>query len=220
MSGAAIAARNISHQFETLSGPLTILRSVDLEVEPGEALAIVGASGCGKSTLLGLLAGLDVPSTGTVELCGTPLGDLDDDERAQLRSRCTSFVFQAFHLLEDLTAEENVLLPLELFGRPRHLAREWLNLLGLGDRRNHRPGQLSGGEQQRVALARAFALEPQVLFADEPTANLDQTTAGIIVDSLFDLRSRTGSALVLVTHDEAVAARCDRVHTLIKGRLQ
>ena len=220
MSGHAVIARGLAHQFDTVAGPLAILQGVDLQVDRGASVAIVGASGCGESTLLGLLAGLDIPTSGTVELCGTALGSLDEDGRALWRSQHTGFVFQAFHLLADLTALENVLLPLELFGRPRKQAKKWLDFVGLGDRCEHRPAQLSGGEQQRVALARAFALEPEVLFADEPTANLDRNTAKTVVDTLFDLQQQTSSALVLVTHDETVAARCDTVHVLIDGRLQ
>ncbi|MEM9303898.1 MAG: ATP-binding cassette domain-containing protein [Pseudomonadota bacterium] len=217
-----LSATQLTRCFDTVAGPLPILTGVDLAVAPGEAVAIVGASGSGKSTLLGLLAGLDNPDHGSVELGGRDLSNLDEDARAALRSRLTAFVFQAFHLLDDLTAEENVALPLELFGRaaPQATAAQWLERLGLGERRNHFPRQLSGGEQQRVGLARAFALEPALLFADEPTANLDRSTARTVVDSLFDLQQHSTAAMVLVTHDESVANRCDRVLELRGGTLQ
>lgn len=222
MSAPVLTARGIVRRFDTVGGPLAILNGVNLEVASGEAVAIIGASGCGKSTLLGLLAGLDVPQAGVVELGGTEITSLDEDTRATLRSKRTGFVFQAFHLLDDLTAAENVALPLELFGRPQpqKTALHWLIRLGLKERCSHFPAQLSGGEQQRVALARAFALEPEILFADEPTANLDRITAAAMIDSLFELQKSTGAAMILVTHDETVANRCSRVHELVDGRLQ
>ncbi|MEL7449497.1 MAG: ABC transporter ATP-binding protein, partial [Pseudomonadota bacterium] len=197
------------------------LSGASLAVQPGEAVAVVGASGSGKSTLLGLLAGLDLPDSGSVSLGDTELTALDEDARARLRACKVGFVFQAFHLLDDLTAEENVALPLELFGHPKPAAtaRHWLGRLGLEDRRKHFPKQLSGGEQQRVALCRAFALQPLLLFADEPTANLDRQTAQGVIDNMFDLRRATGTAMVLVTHDTEVAARCDRIYHLDEGRL-
>jgi putative ABC transport system ATP-binding protein len=222
MSAPVLIARGLARQFDTIAGALAILKDVNLEVATGESVAIVGASGCGKSTLLGLLAGLDTPQAGVVELAGQKLALLSEDDRAALRSRRTGFVFQAFHLLDDLTAEENVALPLELFGRarPQEKAVHWLTRLGLKQRCRHFPRQLSGGEQQRVALARAFALEPEILFADEPTANLDRATAAAMIDCLFELQKSTGAAMVLVTHDESVASRCDRVYELVDGRLQ
>ena len=208
-------------------GQLTILAEASLAVVAGEALAIVGASGSGKSTLLGLLAGLDQASRGAVWLCGQPLADLDEDGRAALRSGRVGFVFQNFQLLPTLTALENVLLPLELAqGADRSAdnlverARDALERVGLGPRAGHYPRQLSGGEQQRVAIARAFATNPTVLFADEPTGNLDAATGARIIDLLFALRADFGAALVLVTHDEALAARCDRRLHMDAGRLQ
>jgi len=219
-----------------VSGPggrLTILRGLSLRIAAGEAVAIIGASGSGKSTLLGLLAGLDLPSDGTVELCGTPLAALDEDGRAALRAGQVGFVFQSFQLLPTLTALENVSLPLELGaaadgrggsgvdGRdPTAVAREALERVGLAARAGHYPRQLSGGEQQRVAIARAFAPGPRILFADEPTGNLDLATGARIIDLLFQLRADAGAALVLVTHDEALAARCDRRLGMRDGHLE
>ncbi len=219
---AVLAARDVHKSVATHAGPLHILRGVDIDIGAGEAVAVVGASGSGKSTLLGLLAGLDLPTRGTISLQASELTRLDEDERALRRAEHTGFVFQSFHLLEDLTAEENIALPMEMFGHPtpRATARDWLTRLGLAERRRHFPSQLSGGEQQRVALARAFAREPALLFADEPTANLDRETAGGVIDSLFRLRSGAGSSLVLVTHDEDIARRCDRVLRLAGGRLR
>lgn len=204
-------------------GGVTILRGVDLAVAPGEAIAILGASGSGKSTLLGLLAGLDMPTSGEVRLFGQALSVLDEDGRARLRAGRVGFVFQSFELLEGLTAFENVLLALELGGMAGSAARESadraLARVGLGQRRDHYPMQLSGGEQQRVAIARAFAPGPRVLFADEPTGNLDSETGGQIVELLFELKAREGAALVLVTHDEVLASRCERRLRLDGGRL-
>jgi len=221
MTAPMLRARDVHQRFLGKEGPLTILDGIDLNVDKGETIAIVGASGSGKSTLLGLLAGLDRPSRGSIELAGQELTALDDDHRAWLRSEHTSFVFQAFHLMADLNAEENVALPLELFGHasPMTTARVWLKRLGLAERRRHRPSELSGGEQQRVALCRAFAQEPALLFADEPTANLDQTTGREVIERLFDLRRESGTAMILVTHDESLARRCDRVLQLRQGRL-
>ena len=203
-------------------GRLTILDGVSFTVSSGETIAIVGASGSGKSTLLGLLAGLDEPSQGKVVIAGRNLNDLDEDGRAQLRAELVGFVFQSFHLLPALTAWENVMLPLELAGesRARDRARHVLEEVGLGERVDHYPNQLSGGEQQRVAIARAFATEPRILFADEPTGSLDTNTGDRIIELLFDLNARRGTTLVLVTHDEHLAARCDRTLTLDAGRLQ
>jgi putative ABC transport system ATP-binding protein len=200
---------------------LAILQDIELEVMPGEAMAIVGASGSGKSTLLGLLAGLDTPTAGHVQIDGADLFSLDEDGRAALRKRLVGFVFQSFQLLAPLTALENVMLPLELADRndaePR--ARAMLERVGLADRLNHYPKYLSGGEQQRVALARAFVVEPRVLFADEPTGNLDAATGTAIIDLLFTLNAERGTTLVLVTHDEMVARRCQRQIRLAGGRI-
>lgn len=200
---------------------LHILQDISFAVMPGESVAIVGASGSGKSTLLGLLAGLDLPSVGEVWLEACPLSQLDEDARAALRARLLGFVFQSFQLLPALTALENVMLPLELVGRKAAavMAADWLKRVGLGHRLKHYPKHLSGGEQQRVALARAFAPAPSLVLADEPTGNLDVTTGAQIIDLMFDLNVRQGTTLVLVTHDEAMAARCQRVLRIQAGRL-
>ncbi len=200
---------------------LHILQDISFAVMPGESVAIVGASGSGKSTLLGLLAGLDSPSVGEVWLDACPLSQLDEDARAALRARLLGFVFQSFQLLPALTALENVMLPLELVGRKAAavMAADWLKRVGLGHRLKHYPKHLSGGEQQRVALARAFAPAPSLVLADEPTGNLDVTTGAQIIDLMFDLNVRQGTTLVLVTHDEAMAARCQRVLRIQAGRL-
>ena len=221
MSTRLLNASGVCKTVPTAAGRLEILRGADLSLHNGEAVAILGASGSGKSTLLGLLAGLDLPDSGSIQFNETELTNTDEDTRARLRARHTSFVFQAFHLLEDLTAEENIALPLELFGnkQPLETAREWLHRLNMGDRNKHYPNQLSGGEQQRVALCRAFAQQPALLFADEPTANLDSDTARIVVDALFKLRSETNTSMLLVTHDQELADRCDRVLRLQKGKL-
>jgi len=200
---------------------LTILQDIELSVMPGEAVAVVGASGSGKSTLLGLLAGLDTPSAGVVRLAQTDLFALDEDGRAAVRKRLVGFVFQSFQLLSPLTALENVMLPLELADHQNaeRLARGMLERVGLGDRLNHYPKYLSGGEQQRVALARAFVVKPALLFADEPTGNLDAATGAGIINLLFELNSEQGATLVLVTHDEMVASRCSRQVRLVGGRI-
>jgi len=200
---------------------LTILDDVSLAVGAGETVAIVGASGAGKSTLLALLAGLDEPSAGSVWLEGTELSALDEDGRAAMRARHVGFVFQSFHLVPSLTAHENVMLPLELAGRrdARAAARTVLEQVGLGPRLGHYPRQLSGGEQQRVAIARAFVTRPAVLFADEPTGNLDTATGARVIELLFDLNAANGTTLVLVTHDREIAARCGRVIEMDAGRL-
>jgi putative ABC transport system ATP-binding protein len=200
---------------------LTILQDIDIEVMPGEAVAIVGASGSGKSTLLGLLAGLDVPTSGSVNLDGTDLFGLDEDGRAALRARALGFVFQSFQLMPALNAQENVMLPLELAGQGDAAApaAAMLKRVGLGERLRHYPKYLSGGEQQRVALARAFVVKPKVLMADEPTGNLDAATGAGVIDLLFELNAESGTTLVLVTHDEALAARCGRVVRLSAGRV-
>jgi putative ABC transport system ATP-binding protein len=210
---------------KTISAPqgnIPILLGVDLTVQAGEAVSVVGASGSGKSTLLGILAGLDLPSGGKVSLLGSDLGQLDEDGRAALRAGRVGFVFQAFHLLPGLTALDNVALPLELHGvrDSRQRAAELLQRVGLAERAGHYPNQLSGGEQQRVAVARAFAGEPEILFADEPTGNLDAATGARIIDILFELRAEQGTSLVLVTHDHDLAERCDRQYRLANGRLE
>jgi len=200
---------------------LVILRDIELAVMPGEAVAIVGASGSGKSTLLALLAGLDTPTSGTVELDGANLFELDEDARAELRGRAVGFVFQSFQLLPSLTALENVMLPLELAGRDdaESGAREILARVGLAERLHHYPKHLSGGEQQRVALARAFSHKPRYLFADEPTGNLDAATGARIIELMAELNRESGTTLVLVTHDEQLARRCARVVRLAAGRI-
>ena len=202
-------------------GDLQILQDVSFRVESAESVAIVGASGSGKSTLLGLLAGLDVPSSGSVRLLGRDLFALDEDGRAALRGELVGFVFQSFQLLPALTALENVMLPLELAGDAgaRTAAQQWLERVGLGSRMRHYPRQLSGGEQQRVALARAFAPGPRVLLADEPTGNLDAVTGAAIIELMFELNRESGTTLVLVTHDESLAGRCDRILHMHAGRL-
>ncbi len=221
MSAPLLCAREVCKSVATKAGPLSILGGVDLDLRRGEAVAVLGASGSGKSTLLSLLAGLDLPTSGSIHIDGVEITAADEDARARLRARYGSFVFQAFHLLDDLTAAENIALPLELFGHKgaSRVAAEWLHRLGLKDRRNHYPRQLSGGEQQRVALGRAFAQQPELLFADEPTANLDRETARGVVEQLFRLRTETDTAMLLVTHDEDVAGECDRVLQLERGRL-
>lgn len=201
--------------------PLTILQDISFSVMPGETVAIVGASGSGKSTLLGLLAGLDVPTAGEIRLDGIALAALDEDKRAVQRGKLLGFVFQSFQLLPSLTALENVMLPLELAGLKTStaVARDWLERVGLGHRLQHYPKHLSGGEQQRVALARAFAPAPRLVLADEPTGNLDAATGQQIIDLMFDLNRKQGTTLILVTHDEAIAARCGRVLHIQSGRL-
>ena len=200
---------------------LTILDGIDFRIAAGERIAVVGASGSGKSTLLALMAGLDVPTAGRVLLDGAPLSSLDEDGRARVRGEKVGFVFQSFQLLPSLTALENVMLPLELRGDadPETPARAILDRVGLGERLGHYPRQLSGGEQQRVALARAFVTRPALLFADEPTGNLDTRTGAAIVDLLFGLNTEAGTTLVLVTHDARLAERCDRQLRLDSGRL-
>jgi len=220
-SDFVLSATEVSKSVEGPDGRLTILDGVSLDVARGESLAIVGASGSGKTTLLGLLAGLDRPSTGQIRLGGERLDVLDEEARARLRRRLVGFVFQSFHLLPALNAEENVMLPLELEGRSDAAARARAALAGVGldARRHHYPHQLSGGEQQRVALARAFVHEPELLFADEPTGNLDQRTGAAVGDLLFALNREHGTTLVLVTHDTNLAARCVRSLRLTDGRI-
>jgi putative ABC transport system ATP-binding protein len=216
-----LEARSLRKQVTSPEGMLTILDDVSLAVAAGESIAVVGASGAGKSTLLALLAGLDEPTAGAVWLEGTELSALDEDGRAEARARHVGFVFQSFHLIPSLTALENVMLPLELAGRAdaRAAARDVLKQVGLESRLGHYPRQLSGGEQQRVAIARAFVTRPSVLFADEPTGNLDSTTGARVIQLLFDLNRATGTTLVLVTHDRAIAERCNRVIEMDAGRL-
>ncbi|MBX5463350.1 MAG: ABC transporter ATP-binding protein [Steroidobacteraceae bacterium] len=216
-----LKAEDLTKQVNSPEGLLTIVRSVSFDIASGERVAIVGASGAGKSTLLALLAGLDTPTSGKVWLAGTDLTGLDEDGRAKLRAQRVGFVFQSFHLVPALTALENVMLPLELAGRPdaRRTAREALDRVGLRARTSHYPRQLSGGEQQRVALARAFVTEPAVLFADEPTGNLDTVTGSRIGELLFELNATFRTTLVLVTHDNALAARCGRVLRMEAGGL-
>jgi putative ABC transport system ATP-binding protein len=216
-----LEARSLHKEVSSPEGRLTILNDVDLAVGEGETVAIVGASGAGKSTLLALLAGLDEPTKGAVWLEGIELSALDEDGRAAERAKHVGFVFQSFHLIPSLTALENVMLPLELAGRAdaRAAAREVLTQVGLAERLGHYPRQLSGGEQQRVAIARAFVTRPAVLFADEPTGNLDTTTGARVIELLFELNQATGTTLVLVTHDREIAERCDRVIRMDAGRL-
>lgn len=202
--------------------PLTILHENSFVVAPGDTVAIVGASGSGKSTLLGLLAGLDLPTSGSVRLDGQALGELDEDRRAMLRGRLLGFVFQSFQLLPSLDALENVMLPLELAGLPgaRAEAESWLARVGLGARLHHYPKHLSGGEQQRVALARAFAPKPKLILADEPTGNLDAATGHQIIDLMFEINAERGTTLILVTHDDEIAARCRRRLRMQGGRIE
>ena len=217
-----VLAQALSQRVTTSEGALDILADVSLEVKTGETLAITGASGSGKSTLLGLLAGLDQASSGEVWLLGQRLNALDEDARARLRAGRVGFVFQSFQLLPALSALENILLPLELAGAAdaRERGRDWLTRVGLTARASHTPRQLSGGEQQRIAIARAFATDPQVLFADEPTGNLDADTGARIIELLFELNASSHTTLLLVTHDNAVADRCQRRLHLVAGRVQ
>src|SRR5512139_3442361 len=219
-SDSVVLAHALSQRVPTTGGALAILSEVELAVKAGETLAITGASGSGKSTLLGLLAGLDRPSSGEIMLLGQHLNDLDEDARARLRAGRIGFVFQSFQLLPALSALENILLPLELAGRPdaRERATHWLDRVGLTTRAAHTPRQLSGGEQQRVAIARAFATDPEIVFADEPTGNLDADTGARIIELLFELNASARTTLILVTHDDALAARCQRRLHLVAGR--
>lgn len=219
--GRVLVATDIAKRVNGPDGELTILADLDIHVTAGEALAIVGPSGSGKSTLLGLLAGLDTPTSGTVELLGEDVSALDEDARARLRAGNVGFVFQNFQLLPGLSALENVMLPLELAGDgdAADKSQQMLGEVGLGHRAGHQPLQLSGGEQQRVALARAFVSRPSILFADEPTGNLDGETGNKVIDLMFSMRESQGAALVLVTHDDRLAARCDRRLTMTGGKL-
>jgi putative ABC transport system ATP-binding protein len=218
----AITVEHLSKSVPDAGGRLTILDDIGFTVEPGDTVAIVGASGSGKSTLLGLLAGLDLPSSGRVTASGQDLFALDEDARARWRAENVGFVFQAFQLLPQMTALENVMLPLELAGARDAAARGrgLLERVGLGERLGHYPRTLSGGEQQRVALARAFAGRPHLLFADEPTGSLDHATGERIIELLFELNRESGATLILVTHDPALASRCGRRLSLRSGRLQ
>lgn len=216
-----LRAENVGKQVSSPEGTLTILAGVDLHIAAGETVAIVGASGAGKSTLLALLAGLDEPSHGRIWLNGAELTALDEDGRAAVRARHVGFVFQSFHLVPSLTAIENVMLPLELAGLPnaRAAAADVLARVSLSQRREHYPRQLSGGEQQRVAIARAFVTRPALLFADEPTGNLDSATGERIIELLFELNHAAHTTLVVVTHDQAIARRCGRIVHIDAGRL-
>ncbi len=219
----AIVAHHLAKGVKTVDGDLSILHDIDFVIRQGESVAIVGASGSGKSTLLSLLAGLDLPSSGHVQIMGQNLSTMDEDGRAQLRGQFVGFVFQSFQLLPQLNALENVMLPLELSGMDLVAAKAkaaiWLEKVGLGHRLNHFPKTLSGGEQQRVALARAFVNQPAILFADEPTGSLDEASGNRVIELLFELNAENSSTLVLVTHDSALAARCSRQLTLQGGRL-
>ncbi len=226
---APLEAEHVCYAVDAPGGRLEIVKDISLNLNAGQTLAIVGASGSGKTTLLGLLAGLETPTSGRIRLAGTWLDDLDEDGRARLRRARVGFVFQSFHLLPSLNALENVMLALEIGGieRPRERALKALDQVGLSHRLEHYPRQLSGGEQQRVAIARAFAGSPEILFADEPTGNLDRKTGEAVADLLFDLnraghdagQDKRGTALVLVTHDLRLAERCDRIVTIDDGRL-
>jgi putative ABC transport system ATP-binding protein len=221
MSEAILEVERVTKQVQDSTGSLTILHEIDFSLPARQSAAIVGASGSGKSTLLSILAGLDVPTTGRVRLAGTDLFSLDEDARAAVRAQKVGFVFQSFQLLGNLTALENVMLPLELQGRgdARALATEMLRRVGLGERLGHYPKVLSGGEQQRVALARAFVVQPAVLFADEPTGSLDHATGEKVMALMFEMNREAGTTLVLVTHDRGIAARCDRQLRIEAGRL-
>ncbi|MEM0954943.1 MAG: ABC transporter ATP-binding protein [Pseudomonadota bacterium] len=216
-----IKTENLRKRVPLAEGELEILKGIDIEIKAQESVAIIGASGSGKSTLLGLLAGLDVASEGDVWIDGASLAALDEDDRARLRAEKVGFVFQSFQLLPSLTALENVMLPLELHGRdqPDNAARSFLQRVGLEERVDHYPSQLSGGEQQRVAIARAFAAEPAILFADEPTGNLDTATGAHVIDLLFEINREQGTTLVLVTHEQRLADRCERRLRLHGGAL-
>ena len=217
-----IKTSQLSKRVSTAESELEILRGIELEIKQGETAAIVGASGSGKSTLLGLLAGLDTPSGGMISLDGINIVNLDEDQRATLRSQKVGFVFQSFQLLPALTALENVMLPLELAGieSAREKSEGFLSRVGLDERLHHYPRTLSGGEQQRVAIARAFASQPVILFADEPTGNLDTATGATVIELLFGLNEEEGTTLVLVTHDNGLADRCQRKFTMTAGHLE
>jgi putative ABC transport system ATP-binding protein len=218
---APLTLRDVRLSLPSAAGPVEILRGIDFTVRPGERVAVVGPSGCGKSSLIAVAAGLERPTAGQVRLLGQDLADLNEDGRARLRRGRVSLVFQSFHLLPNMTAEENVSTPLEIAGTrgAAVTARDWLGRVGLLGRLRHYPHQLSGGEQQRVALARALAARPQVLFADEPTGNLDAANAASVATLMFDLVAEAGAALILITHDDALAARADRRARMFDGRM-
>ncbi|HIG07757.1 MAG: ABC transporter ATP-binding protein [Methylococcales bacterium] len=220
LSETIISAKNLSKTVLTANGSLTILSDIHLNINRGESLAIMGMSGSGKTTLISLLAGLDTPSSGTITISGQPLTAMTEDDKARLRNQFIGFVFQNFQLLNNLTALENVMLPLEIIGHPqaKDKALNFLDRVGLSHRYHHRPSQLSGGEQQRVALARAFVTQPSILFADEPTGNLDQKTGKTIIDLLFALNEENKTTLVLVTHDQSLATLCSRTLMLENGK--
>jgi putative ABC transport system ATP-binding protein len=217
----AIKVKNLTHTVTANTGDLTILKKIDMEIKEGESVAIVGASGSGKSTLLGLLAGLDINTSGDIYLYDHAFSEMDEEQRALLRGQYVGFIFQSFHLLPSLQAVENVMLPAELKGDKdaRQKAEALLDKVGLAERLTHYPSQLSGGEQQRVAIARAFASSPKILFADEPTGNLDEGNGKIIIDQLFDLNHSQGTTLVMVTHDNELAKKCDRQLVMSAGQL-
>jgi putative ABC transport system ATP-binding protein len=219
--GALVEVRNLTLTVPAASGPVNILRGIDLDIAPGEAVGVVGPSGSGKTSLLMVLAGLERASGGSVKVCGGDLGRMNEDQLAALRRRDIGIVFQAFHLIASMTALENVAVPLELAGAADAMARaeECLRDVGLGHRLGHLPGQLSGGEQQRVALARAFAARPRLLLADEPTGNLDRATGAAIMELLMGLRERFGTTLMLITHDPELAGKCDRIVAMADGRV-
>jgi putative ABC transport system ATP-binding protein len=221
VSAAPLVLDGVVLTLPSAAGPVEILRGVDLVVAPGETVAIVGPSGSGKSSLISIAAGLETPTRGRAMLFGQDMAALGEDGRARLRRGRAALVFQSFHLLPNMTAEENVSAPLELAHRPGAvaLARSWLERVGLSARRSHYPHQMSGGEQQRVALARALAVGPELLFADEPTGNLDGTNGALVADLLFDLVRDSGAALVMVTHDDRLAARADRIVTMRDGQV-
>jgi putative ABC transport system ATP-binding protein len=221
LSALPLVLEGVGLTLPSAAGPVEILRGVDLSVAAGERVAVVGPSGSGKSSLIAVAAGLERPTFGAVRLFGQDLATLNEDGRARLRRSRVSLVFQAFHLLPNMTAEENVAAPLEIAGAPgaEASARAWLERVGLSARRTHYPQQLSGGEQQRVALARALAARPALLFADEPTGNLDGANAAAVADLMFSLVAETGAALVMVTHDAALAARADRQVRMAEGRI-
>jgi putative ABC transport system ATP-binding protein len=221
MSESIISVEHVYKSVTDSTGTLDILRDIDFSLAPRETAAIVGASGSGKSTLLSIVAGLDTPTRGTVRLAGADLFAIDEDDRAELRARKVGFVFQSFQLMGNLTALENVMLPLELAGRgdARRAATEMLGRVGLSERLGHYPKVLSGGEQQRVALARAFVVQPAVLLADEPTGSLDFATGETVMQLMFDLNREQGTTLVLVTHDTGIATRCERRITIEAGRI-
>ena len=222
MPTSILHAHGLAKRVPTAEGELTILEGVELSVDGGAQLAIVGESGSGKTTLLGILAGLDLPTVGDVWLDGERITEMGEEDRARVRARCVGFVFQSFQLIDSLTALENVMLPLELRGdsQAKDGAREFLDRVGLAARTTHYPRQLSGGEQQRVAIARAFASRPKILFADEPTGNLDTLTGERVANLLFELNREAGTTLVLVTHDAALATRCGATVTLEAGHMK